>query len=50
MSSRMVKRSRPTPKMSDTRIYTYDEVIEHQEKLNNTDDFEFDIPNAANKL
>ena len=50
MSSRMAKSSRPTPKMSDTRIYTYDEMIEDQEKLNNSDDFEFDIPYAENKL
>ena len=34
MSSRMVKSSLPTPKMSDSRNYTYDEMIEYQEKLN----------------
>ena len=49
-SSRMSKSFCPTPKMSDTRIYTYDEMIEDQEKLNNSDDFEFDIPYAENKL
>ena len=47
MSSRMAKSSRPTPKMSDTRIYTYDEMIEHQEKLDDPDDFEFDISNMG---
>ena len=50
MSSRMVKSSCLTPKMSDTWIYTYDEMIEHQEKLNNSDDSEFDIPDAENEL
>ena len=45
MSSRIPKSSHPTPKMSDTRIYTYDEMIEHQEKLDDPDDFEFDISN-----
>ena len=32
MSSRMAKSSRPTQEMSDTRMYTYHEMIEHQEK------------------
>ena len=50
MSSRIPKSSHPTPKMSDTRIYTYDEMIEHQEKLNYSNDFEFDIPDAEKKL
>ena len=43
MSLRIPKSSHPTPKKSDTRIYTYDEMIEHQEKLNDSDDFVFDI-------
>ena len=50
MSSRMAKSSRPTPKMSDTRIYTYDEMIEHQEKLNDSDDVEFNISNVEKKF
>ena len=50
MSSRMAKSSRPTPKISDTRIYTYDEMIEHQEKLNDSDDFEFDISDVEKKF
>ena len=50
MSSRMAKSSRPIPKMSDTRIYTYDEMIEHQEKLNDSNDFEFDISHVKKKL
>ena len=50
MSSRMAKSSRPTPKMSDTRIYTYDEMIKHQEKLNDFDDIEFDISDVEKKF
>ena len=34
MSSRMAKSSLPTPEMSDSRNYAYDEMIEYQEKLN----------------
>ena len=34
MSSRTVKSSRSYPKISDTRVYSYDEMIEHREKLN----------------
>ena len=34
MSSRMAKSSLPTPEMSDSRNYGYDEMIEYQEKLN----------------
>ena len=50
VSSRMVKNSRPTPKISHTRVYTYDEMIEHQEKLNDSDDFEFDISDVEKKF
>ena len=46
----MAKSSRPTPKMSDTRIYTYDEMIKHQEKLNDFDDIEFDISDVEKKF
>ena len=43
MSSRTAKSSLPTPKIADTRFYTYDEMIEYWEKLNDSNDFEFDI-------
>ena len=50
MSSRTAKSSRPAPKISDTRIYTYDEMIEHQEKLNDSDDFVFGIFDVEKKI
>ena len=46
MSSRTVKSSPPNPKIADSRVYPYDEMIEYQEKLNDSDDFEFDISDA----
>ena len=48
------------PKIADTRVYTYDEMIEHREKLNDSDDFfelispmwrkSFKCSNSENKL
>ena len=43
MSSGSVKSSRPKPKISDTRVYSYDEMVERREKLYDSDKFEFDI-------
>ena len=43
MSSRTMKSSRPKPKIADSRIYLYDEMIECREELNDSDEFEFDI-------
>ena len=43
MSSRTNKGSCSTPKIAVPRVYTYDEMIEYQEKLNDSDNFEFDI-------
>ena len=48
MSSRTVKS--PTPKIADTKVYTYDEMIEHGEKLNDSDDFEYDISYVEKKF
>ena len=42
MRSRMEKKSRSYPKIADSRNYTYDEMIEHWEKLNDSNDFQFD--------
>ena len=50
LSSRTAKSSCSYPKIADTRVYSYDEMIEHQEKLNYSNDFEFDIPDAEKKL
>ena len=50
MSSRTGKSSRSYPKLADTRVYTYDEMMEHQEKLIDSDDFEFDISYAETKF
>ena len=36
MSSEMVKSSRPKPKIADSRVYLYDEMIERQEILNDS--------------
>ena len=43
MSSGKAKSFRPYPKIADSRNYTYDEMIEYQEKFNDFDDFQFDI-------
>ena len=43
MSSGTRKSSRSTPKIADSRVYTYDKMIECQKKLNDSDDFQFDI-------
>ena len=43
MRSRTEKRSRSYLKIADSRNYTYDEMIERQEKLNNSNYFQFDI-------
>ena len=42
--------SRPTPKIAQSRVYTYDEMIEHRKKLNDSYDFEFDISNVEKKF
>ena len=39
MRSRTEKSSRSYPMIADSRNYTYDEMIEYQEKLNDSDDF-----------
>ena len=43
MSSGTVKSSPPKPKIADSRVYSYDEMIERRERLNDSDEFEFDI-------
>ena len=50
MRSRMEKRSCSYPKIADSRNFTYDEMIEYQEKLNNSDDFQFDIDDVEKKF
>ena len=47
MRYRTEKRSLSYLKIADSRNYTYDEMIEHQEKLNNSDDFQFDIDKSS---
>ena len=37
------KGSTGEPRIGDTRIYSYDEIIECQEKLNDSDEFKFCI-------
>ena len=46
MRSRTEKSSRSYPKIADSRNYTYEEMIECPEKLNDSDDFQFDIDNV----
>ena len=43
MSLEKVRGSQPKPKISDTRVYSYDELIESRSRYYNSDDFEFDI-------
>ena len=50
MISRMGKSSRSYPKIADSRNYTYDEMIEYQEKLNDSDDFQFDIDDVEKEF
>ena len=49
MSSGTVKSSRPKLKIADSRVYTYDKMIESREELNDSDEFEFDIFHVENK-
>ena len=50
MSSRKGKKSCSYPKIAASRNYTYDEMIECQEKLNNSDDFQFDIDDVKKEF
>ena len=50
MRSRTEKRSRSYPKIADSRNYTYDEMIERQEKLNNSNYFQFDIDDVEKEF
>ena len=50
MSSRKGKKSRFYPKIADSRNYTYDEIIECQEKLNDSDEFQFDIDDVEKEF
>ena len=50
MSSGTVKSSPPKPKIADSRVYSYDEMIERRERLNDSDEFEFDISVVEKKL
>ena len=43
MSSGTMRSSRPKPKIADSKVYSYDEMIERRKKLNHFDKFEFDI-------
>ena len=43
MNITKVKISGSSSKIADSRSYTYDEIIECQEKLNDSDDFQFSI-------
>ena len=43
MSSGTMKSFHPKPKILDPRVHSYDEMIERQEKLNDSDEFEFNI-------
>ena len=50
MSSETVKSSCPKPKIDDSRVYLYDQMIDHREKLNDSDEFEFDISPVEKNL
>ena len=50
MSSGTVKSSRPKPKVADARVYSYDEIIERREKLNDSDEYEFNVSDVEKNL
>ena len=50
MSSRTMKSSHSTQKIADPRVYTYDEMIEYQEKLKDSNDFQFDIDDVEKEF
>ena len=50
MTSGTVKSSCPKPKIDDSRVYLYDQMIDHREKLNDSDEFEFDISPVEKNL
>ena len=43
MNTKKVKKSRSSSKIADSRVYTYNEIIECQEKLNDSVEFQFSI-------
>ena len=43
MNAKRVKKTGSRSRIGDSRSYTYDEVIECQEKLYDSDDFQFNI-------
>ena len=45
-----MKSSGPKPKVADARVYLYDDMIECREKLNTSDEYEFDVSNVQKKL
>ena len=47
MNSKKGKKSGSCPKIADSRIYPYDEIIECQEKLNDSNEFQFDIDDGV---
>ena len=50
MSSGMVKSFRPKPKIADSRVYSYDEMIKRREELKDSEEFEFDISHVEKIL
>ena len=50
MNSKKGKKSGSCPKIADSRIYPYDEIIECQEKLNDSNEFQFDIDDVEKEF
>ena len=50
MSSRTMKSSLSSPKIADARVYAYDEMIKYQERLNDSNDFQFDIDDVEKEF
>ena len=50
MSAKKVKKTRSGSKVTDSRVYLYDEIIECQEKLYSSDDFQFSIDDVEKEF
>ena len=50
MSPKKGKKSRSYPKIANSRNYTYYKIIKCQEKLNTSDEFQFDIDDVEKEF
>ena len=50
MNTKKVKKTGSGSKVADSRVYSYDEIIECQEKLKHSDDFQFSIEDVEKEF